>query len=88
MANIKSAKKRARQTLKRTAVNRRRMRAVRTAEKSLRNAITAKDADKAQTMLRTYESQIDRAAKKGIVHRNLAARKVSRLAHQVSAISA
>lgn len=86
MANHKSAAKRARQSLKRSARNLSTKRSMRTTEKNLRTAITKKEGEAAQSLLKAFTSGIAKAAKKGIVHKNAAARKVSRLAQQVKAI--
>lgn len=87
MANHKSAAKRARQDEKKRARNLSTKRAVRSAEKQLRTAIADKDSSKAEAALITFSSKISRAAKKGIYHSNTVARKVSRLASQISALA-
>ena len=86
MANHKSAAKRARQEERRTARNSRTKGSVRTAEKKLRTAISKKDSAGAQKLLVSFMSKVDKAAKKGIYHARTAARKVSRLSSQVSAL--
>ncbi len=86
MATHKSAEKRARQSIKKNEVNTTVKKAIRTIEKRVRSAITQKDAKAAAELLRTFASRIDKAAKKGAVHGNAAARKISRLASQVSAL--
>lgn len=86
MANHKSAAKRARQDVKKAAKNSQAKKAVRTYEKKLRVAIDAKDKDAAQTALVSYCSKLDKVAAKGIIHRNQASRKTSRLSAQVSAL--
>lgn len=86
MANHKSAAKRARQDIKKAANNSQTKKAVRTQEKKLRVAIDAKDKSAAQTELVSYCSKLDKAASKGAIHRNQAARKTSRLSSAVSAI--
>lgn len=80
MANIKSAAKRARQSIVRTQRNQQTKKAVRTAEKKLREAVGAKDKTLTETLFKTYESMIGKAAQKGFYHKNTASRKVSRLA--------
>lgn len=86
MANIKSAKKRAKQNEKRKLVNARRRSAVRTSTKSLLDAIAqGKDAATLKAMLKDAESKIARSKGKHIMHKNAAARKVSRLAKRVVA---
>lgn len=85
MANHKSSEKRARQTIKKTAVNTRRKSAVKTFEKNLVKALEAKNTKDLETLLKTFASQVDRAAKKGVVSRAHASRKIGRLSQKVSA---
>jgi small subunit ribosomal protein S20 len=80
LANIVSAKKRARQAVVRRDRNQQMKKAIRHLEKKVRNAIAAKDKDQAAAFLKDYESAIDKAAVKGKYHPNKASRKVSRLA--------
>ena len=80
VANHKSAKKRARQDLKRRARNRQVKSGVRTAIKTFRAAADGGDADASGVALRRAESTIRRAATKGVVSRKRASRQVSRLA--------
>ena len=75
MANIKSAKKRILVTEKRTARNKSIKSAVKTSIKKVEAAIAAKDKAAAEEAI----GQINRAATKGVYHKNTAARKVSRL---------
>jgi small subunit ribosomal protein S20 len=86
LANHKSAAKRARQTVNKTLRNSRTKKTVRTFEKRLRSAIAAKNSTEAQTLLKEYTSKIGKAAQKGVVHANTAARKISQLAKQVAKI--
>lgn len=79
MANIVSAKKRARQSLVRRDRNQQMKKAVRHLEKKVKTAITAKDKDTAATLLQKYSSAIDKAAQKGKYHPKTASRKISRL---------
>ena len=79
MANIKSAAKRAKQAIVRRDRNQQAKKAVRTLEKSVRTAIAAKDKKEAPTLLKAYTSQLAKATKKGMYHKNTAARKISRL---------
>jgi len=88
MANIKSAKKRARQTIKRTAINRARLSRIRTFVKKVELAIAAGDKSAAEAALRLAEPEVARGVSKGVLHRNTAARKISRLSHRVHAIGA
>ena len=87
MANHKSAAKRARQGVKRSKRNHSITQSLRTCEKTLRSAITAKDIEKAKITLLTFASKIDKAATKGCLHAKNASRKTSRLARQVSALT-
>ena len=86
MANHKSAAKRARQSIRKTSRNSRIKSTVRTFEKGLRKAISEKKMDEAKKLMISFSSEIDKAAQKGIVHANNAARKVSRLAKQVQSL--
>lgn len=83
MANHKSAAKRARQTIKRSARNSATRNKVRTFERKLRMALEANQADEAKALLISFVSQIHRAAQKGVVNAKAASRKVGRLASQV-----
>lgn len=79
MANIVSAKKRARQAVVRRDRNQQMKKAVRHLEKKVRNAISAKDKGAAADLLKDYSSAIDKAAQKGKYHPKTASRKISRL---------
>ena len=79
MANHKSAKKRARQALKRRDRNRHVRSEMRTAVKKVRSAIEAGDGDGATTSLKQAESLLRRASTKGLMHWKTASRKISRL---------
>lgn len=86
LANHKSAEKRARQSLKRQAVNRKTIATVRTAEIKLRKALTGKDVKGAQAALVEFSSRVSKAAQKGRMPFERASRKVSRLSKQVQAL--
>ena len=86
MANIASAKKRARQTEKRRAHNMTLRTELRTMIKNVRKAIAAGDKKAAAETLRVSQSRIDSIADKNIVHKNAAARHKSRLAAAVKAM--
>ena len=88
MANTKSAKKAVRQIERRTAVNRQRRSKMRTFVRKVEEAIIAGDQAAAKTALAVAEPILMRAAQKGIVHKNTASRKVSRLAARVAALGA
>lgn len=83
MAYHKSAEKRIRQTKRRTEVNRARSSRVRTFTRKVEDAIKAGDKKAAEVALRAAEPVLVRGAAKGLLHRNTAARKVSRLAAQI-----
>ena len=87
-ANTPSAKKATRKIAARTAINKSRRSRVRTFIRKVEEAITAGDHAAAFAALKAAEPEIHRAAGKGIVHANLAARKVSRLNNRVKALSA
>jgi small subunit ribosomal protein S20 len=84
MANTKSAKKAARQIARRTVINKSRRTQVRTAMRKVEEAISAGDRAAAAAAMTKAEPAIIRAAQKGIVHRNAAQRKVSRLARRIA----
>jgi small subunit ribosomal protein S20 len=88
LAQHKSAKKRARQTLKRRARNRHVTSTLRTAVKTARAALEGEDADATQTAVRTAESHLRRAASKGVIPAKRASRQISRLARAASRSSA
>jgi small subunit ribosomal protein S20 len=84
MANTSSAKKAARQIARRTVVNKSRRARLRSAMRKVEEAITTGDRAQALAAMREAEPAIIRAAQQGIVHRNAARRKVSRLAHRIA----
>lgn len=79
MPIIKSAKKRVKIAEKKTLRNRMNRSTLRTAIKRFENAIANNDLDSAKVELTKAESTIDKSVKKGIIHKNNAARKKSRL---------
>jgi small subunit ribosomal protein S20 len=87
MANHVSALKRARQTEKRTAVNRSNRSTFRTSLRALREAIQTGDAQAAGEQYKATVSAIDKSVQKGIVHKNTASRYKSRLNARVKAVS-
>ena len=86
MANHASAKKRIRQTAKRTIRNRHIRTTVRTAVKLVRQAIESGDAGAAAEALKPAVRRIDMAVSKGVYHRKTGSRYVSRLSAQVAAL--
>lgn len=87
MANHASAKKRARQTIRRTARNRHIRSTVRTCVKRVRTAIAAGDEPSAKKALVQAVGQIDAAVSKGVYHRKTGSRYISRLTRQVNALA-
>ena len=88
MANTPSAKKAARKIARRTEVNGARRSRVRTFLRKVEEAIASGKADDAKSALSAAEPEIMRAAQKGVLHKNTASRKVSRLAARVKALNA
>ena len=86
MANHFSALKRARQTTKRTANNRANTSQLRTALRKLRTSLQSGDAKEANAAFGSTVSMIDKAATKGVIHKNTAARYKSRLSARVAAV--
>ena len=86
MANIKSARKRARQTVARRTHNMRLRTEVRTAIKNVKKALAAGNKDEAAKTLRESQRVIDRIVAKGVLHRNAGDRHKSRLAHALKAM--
>jgi small subunit ribosomal protein S20 len=88
MANTSSAKKMVRKIERRTGVNQARRSRVRTYLRRVEQAIAAGDQEKAQLALSEATSELQRAVGKGVFHKNMAARKISRLSSRVKAIAA
>jgi small subunit ribosomal protein S20 len=88
MANTTSAKKAARKIAARTEINKSRRSRMRTFLRKVEEAIAGGKHDEAVAALKAAEPEIARSAQKGIVHANLAARKVSRLNNRVKALKA
>lgn len=87
MANTPSAKKAVRKIERRTAINKSRRSQMRTYVRKVEEAIAAGDPTAATTALRAAEPLVMRAAQNGIVHKNTASRKVSRLTRRVKALA-
>ncbi|MCU6763416.1 30S ribosomal protein S20 [uncultured Roseburia sp.] len=87
MANIKSAKKRILVTATKTERNKSIRSAVKTAMKKVEAAVVAGNKDDAQTALAAATSEINKAASKGVYHKNNASRKVARLAKLVNTMA-
>jgi small subunit ribosomal protein S20 len=88
MANTASARKRIRQTERRTARNKARTSRMRTFVKNVEEAISSGDKDAALAALRAAQPEMQRAAGKGVVHKNTISRKISRLSARVKAVAA
>jgi small subunit ribosomal protein S20 len=86
MANHFSALKRARQTEKRTANNRSNTSRLRTELRRLRETLESGDAKQAKDAFGSTVSMIDKAVKKGVIHKNTAARYKSRLSVRVAKV--
>ena len=86
MANTKSAKKAARQTVRRNAANKMRRSRMRSYARKVEEAIDSGDKAAAAAALKEAEPVIARTAQKGLLHRKAASRKISRLAKRVSAV--
>ncbi|OGD10305.1 MAG: 30S ribosomal protein S20 [Candidatus Aminicenantes bacterium RBG_13_62_12] len=87
MIRHKSAIRQHRRSVRRTAINKRNKTVLRTQVKDLREKVQAKDKESAEKTLPGVLSAADKAAKKGVIHKNKAARLKSRLSRQVRAIT-
>lgn len=88
MPNIKSAKKRVAQSIKRTARNRVRKERLKQAIKSFDAAVAAGDAAKVGETFKKATNLVCKAGNKGIMHKNAVSRKVSQLAKKANTVSA
>ncbi|WP_114964753.1 30S ribosomal protein S20 [Alkalilacustris brevis] len=88
MANTPQSKKRARQNERRYAVNKARRSRIRTYLRKVEEAISSGDKDAAAQALRAAQPELMRGVTKGVVHKNTAARKMSRLSARVKALGA
>jgi small subunit ribosomal protein S20 len=88
MANTSSAKKAVRKIARRTTVNRARRSKMRTLLRKVEEAIASGDATVAAQALQAAAPIVMRAAQRGVIHKNTASRKVSRLTARVKALSA
>jgi small subunit ribosomal protein S20 len=87
MAHHQSAKKRIRRNARSAVSNRSRVSRVRTFVKKVETAIAAGDKPAAQAAFKAAQPELQRGAQKGILHRNTAARKISRLSARVKELS-
>ncbi|QLQ20254.1 MAG: 30S ribosomal protein S20 [Exiguobacterium profundum] len=88
MANTEQSKKRARQSEARYAVNKARRSRIRTFVRKVEEAIASGNAEAAVAALKAAQPELARGVTKGVLHKNTASRKVSRLASRVKAMSA
>lgn len=88
MANHKSAIKRHKQSLVRKERNKVVKSSLRTATKKVESAIANNNADEAASSLKSAAIVLDKAASKGVIHKNMAARNKSRLAKKVNELKA
>ena len=88
MANSPQAKKRVRQTARRTAVNKSRRSRIRTFIRKVEEAIAGGDQAVAREALKAAQPEIMRGVTKGVTHKNTAGRKVSRLNSRIKAMGA
>ncbi len=87
MANTKSAKKAIRVMMRRTEINKNRRSRMRTYVRKVEEAIAAGDKSAAETALRDAQPEIMRGAQKGVLHKNTASRKISRLSARIRALA-
>ena len=88
MANTPSARKRIRQNERRTERNQARKSRMRTFIKKVETALAGGDKSVAAAALRAAQPELQRAASKGVIHKNTVARKISRLSARVKALAA
>jgi len=88
MANTKSAKKATRVAARRNEVNKNRLSRVRSSVRKVEEAIASGDRKAAETALLAAQPELMRGAQKGVMHKNAASRKVSRLSKRVKALKA
>jgi small subunit ribosomal protein S20 len=87
MANTKSAKKATRQIARKTEINKSRRTTLRNSVRNVEEAIASGDRSKASDALKRAEPAIMRAAQLGVIHKNNASRKVSRLTHRIAKLA-
>ena len=87
MANTPQAKKRIRRNDRRAEINGARVSRIRTFVKQVEAAIASGDKDQAQAAIRRVQPEIARGVSKGVIHKNTAARKISRLSKRVAALA-
>ncbi|TPE61833.1 30S ribosomal protein S20 [Sandaracinobacter neustonicus] len=87
MANTPQAEKRIRRNERRAAVNKARLSRIRTQVKKVESAIAAGDKAAASVALQAAQPELARGVAKGVLHKNTASRKLSRLTKQVAALA-
>jgi small subunit ribosomal protein S20 len=87
MANTKSARKATRKIARRTIVNKSRRSLLRNSVRKIEEAIASGDRTAALAAFKEAEPAIMRAAQRGVVHKNNASRKVSRLSHRIAKLA-
>ncbi len=87
MANTKSAKKAVRKTIRRTAINKSRRSRMRTFVRKVEDAIASGDKQAAESALRAAQPEIMRSAQKGVIAKNTASRKISRLSSRIKSLA-
>ena len=86
MANTPQARKRIRRNARRTQINRTRVSRIRTFVKQVEAALAAGDKNQALEALKRVQPELDRGVAKGVLHKNTAARKLSRLTRRLTAL--
>jgi small subunit ribosomal protein S20 len=86
MANTSSAKKATRVAARRTVINKNRVSRVRSSVRKVEEALASGDRAAAEAALKAAEPELMRGAQKGVIHKNTAARKVSRLVKRVKTL--
>ena len=86
MANTPQAKKRIRRNDRRAEINGARVSRIRTFIKQVESALASGDKEQAQAAMKKVQPELARGVAKGVVHKNTASRKISRLTKRVSAL--
>ena len=86
MANTPQAKKRIRRNERRRVINHSRVSRIRTYVKQVESALAAGDKEQAREALKRVQPELARGVAKGVVHKNMAARKLSRLTRRLVAL--
>ena len=88
MANHKSAQKRIRRNANRAEINKSRISRIRTFVKRVETAVASGDKEAAQVALKEAQPELMRGVSKGVLHKNTASRKMSRLSARVKTVGA